>query len=77
MFKSAADPAVQRINVTEMYEVLAWADRCGCTPRELKDAISAVGNIASDVRKHLACPKPTPGGRAALEAAFRPRDEER
>jgi hypothetical protein len=75
MFKDNANtlPAVRRINVTEMYEVRQWADRYGCTPKELRDAVRSVGNVADDVQRHLAAAKPAPvSGRAALEAAFAP-----
>ena len=72
MFKhpSATAPAVQRINVTELYEVRQWAERYACTPQELKAAICVVGNVADDVRRYLADAHPVPNGRAALEAAF-------
>ena len=72
MFKrsSAADSAVQRINITELYELRQWADRYGCTPQELKAAVAAVGNVAHDVRRQLTHPNPPPNGRDALEAAF-------
>ena len=63
-------PAVQRINVTELYDVRRWAERYNCTPQELKAAICVVGNVSGDVRRYLAHPHPVPNGRAALEAAF-------
>jgi hypothetical protein len=68
--KSAVEPAVQRINVTEPYDVRLWAERFSCTSRQLRDAVGAVGNIASDVRRHLMNPSPPRDARAALEAAF-------
>ena len=67
---SATAPAVQRINVTEMYEVRQWAERYACSPHELKAAVCVVGNVADDVRRYLAQRHPVPNGRAALEAAF-------
>ena len=71
MDKSVVEPAVQRINVTEPYDVRLWAERFGCTSRQLRDAVGAVGNIASDVQGHLINPAlPPPDARAALEAAF-------
>ena len=68
--KSAVEPAVQRINVTEPYDVRLWAELFGCTSRQLRDAVGAVGNIASDVQRHLMKLPPPPDARAALEAAF-------
>ena len=68
--KSAVEPAVQRINVTEPYDVRLWAERFGCTLRQLKDAVGAVGNIASDVQGYLMNPALPPDARAAIEAAF-------
>ena len=70
MDKSVVEPTVQRINVTEPYDVRLWAERFGCTPRQLRDAVGAVGNIASDVQGHLMHLPPPPDARAALEAAF-------
>ena len=71
----ATEPAVQRVNVTEMYDVRRWADRFGCTTQDLKTAIGVVGNVADDVRKYLINPKPATDHRAALKAAFQePRD---
>ncbi len=63
-------PAVQRINVTELGEVRRWAHRYGCTSLELKAAVLAVGNVASDVQRRLTEGRPAPNARAALEAAF-------
>ncbi len=68
--KSFVEPAVQRINVTEPYDVRLWAERFGCTSRQLKDAVAAVGNIASDVQRHLRNAPLPPDARAVLEAAF-------
>jgi hypothetical protein len=68
--KSAVEPAVQRINITEPYDVRLWAERFGCTSRQLRDAVGDVGNIASDVQTHLMNPSPPLDARAALEAAF-------
>jgi hypothetical protein len=68
--KLAVEPAVQRINVTEPYDVRLWAERFACTSRQLSDAVGAVGNIASDVKGYLANLPSRPDPRAALEAAF-------
>jgi hypothetical protein len=70
MDKSVVEPAVQRINVTEPHDVRRWAERFGCTSRQLRDAVGAVGNIASDVQGHLMNSPLPPDARAALEAAF-------
>jgi hypothetical protein len=70
--KPGVEATVQRINVTEPYDVRRWSDRYACTPRQLKDAIAAVGNIASEVQRHLVDPNPPRDSRAAIEAAFHP-----
>ena len=68
--KSAVEPAVQRININEPYDLRLWAERFGCTSRQLRDAVRDVGNITSDVQRHLMNPSPPQDARAALEAAF-------
>lgn len=42
-----------RISVSEDYEVRDWAKKFGVTPEQLKAAVAAVGNQASDVEAHL------------------------
>jgi hypothetical protein len=71
--RSEVVPAVPRINVTELYPVREWATHYGCTPGQLRAAVSIVGNIAADVEKHLR-PAPTETAldrRRALDAAFK------
>jgi hypothetical protein len=65
-------PAVQRINVTEPYSIKEWSTHFGCTPAQLRAAVTAVGNVASEVEIHLRSPNPAPRqlGREALAAAF-------
>jgi hypothetical protein len=72
MFKDLSSPAVAgpRINVTEPYDVRRWADRFGCSSQALRDAVTAVGNVALDVQRHLVGSPPAADARAALEAAF-------
>ncbi len=43
----------KRINVNEDYELRDWSKKFGVSPEELKKAVSAVGNNADDVKKHL------------------------
>ena len=42
-----------RINVQEPYEVEYWSRKFNVTPQALRDAVSKVGVMAEDVRKHL------------------------
>ena len=52
-------PAVARINVTEPYSVREWSNKYGCSTEQLRAAVTAVGNVAADVEKHLlAMPAP-------------------
>ena len=46
-------PAVARINVTEPYSVREWSNKYGCSTEQLRAAVTAVGNVAADVEKHL------------------------
>ena len=43
----------KRINVHEDYEVKYWTKKLGCTPEQLKTAISKVGVMTDDVEKEL------------------------
>jgi hypothetical protein len=63
-------PAVVRINVTEPYSVREWSNKFGCSTEQLRAAVTAVGNVAADVEKHLK-PARAPGAdSAALREAF-------
>ena len=63
-------PAVARINVTEPYSVREWSNKYGCSTEQLRAAVTAVGNVAADVEKHLN-PARDPGvDSAALRDAF-------
>ena len=63
-------PAVARINVTEPYSVREWSKRYGCSTEQLRAAVTAVGNVAADVEKHLKPVGNAEGDRAALRQAF-------
>ena len=63
-------PAVARINVTEPYAVREWSKRFGCSTEQLRAAVTAVGNVAADVEKHLKPVGNADGDRAALREAF-------
>ena len=41
------------INLSEDYEVRDWSKKFGVTADELRAAVKAVGNKASDVEAHL------------------------
>jgi hypothetical protein len=43
-----------RINLSEDYEVRDWSEKFGVTPDRLREAVGAVGNLASDVQRELA-----------------------
>jgi hypothetical protein len=42
------------IALGEDYEVRDWVKSLGCTEKELRDAVRAVGNSVEKVRAHLA-----------------------
>ena len=69
-------PAVARINVTEPYSVREWANKLGCTTEQLRAAVTAVGNVAADVARHLEPARDPDADRAALQAAFGPNESE-
>jgi len=46
-------PDRDRINVNESYEVQYWTKKFGCTPEELRKAVTKVGPMAKDVEKEL------------------------
>lgn len=54
-----------RINIHERWEVTYWCKHFGCTEQQLVAAVKAVGVMASDVKRHLANPRPVlrPPGR--------------
>jgi hypothetical protein len=66
---STSGLAVLRINVTEMYSILEWSKRLGCTPGELRAAAALVGNVAADIEAHFR-PVRDVRGREALRACF-------
>ncbi len=49
----AGGPAKRRINITELRDVRAWTNQLNCARDELMAAVSAVGNIVSDVANYL------------------------
>jgi hypothetical protein len=63
-------PAVARINVTEPYSVREWANKYGCSTEQLRAAVTAVGNVAADVEKHLKPASAAGADSAALREAF-------
>ena len=70
LVKPSQSPAVLRINVTELYSVREWSNRYGCTAAELRAAVAAVGNVASDVEAHLRPVRDRENDRIALREAF-------
>lgn len=41
------------ISLSEDYEVRDWTKSLGCSEKELRDAVSKVGNSAEKVREYL------------------------
>ena len=52
--KNTGSPDRDRINLEQDYEVQDWSKSLGVTEEELRDAVKAVGNTASNVREYLA-----------------------
>lgn len=46
-------PDRKRINVNEPWEVNYWCGQFGCTEKQLRAAVTAVGVMADDVKRHL------------------------
>jgi len=42
-------PQESRIHLEEAYEIGYWTARLGCTSRQLREAVGAVGNRVGDV----------------------------
>ncbi len=42
-----------RVNVSEDYELRAWAKKLDATPEQIREAVKAVGDRAADVEMHL------------------------
>ena len=42
-----------RININQDYELRDWSKKFGVTPEQLKAAVSAVGDSAAAVERHL------------------------
>ena len=42
-------PQMTRINLEEDYELVYWTARLGCTSRQLREAVRAVGPVVSNV----------------------------
>lgn len=49
--KRPEDPT--KINIHQSWEISYWCDELGCTERKLKQAVSAVGNSVSAVKRYL------------------------
>jgi hypothetical protein len=46
-----ADP--ERVSVAEAWEVRYWCKQFGCTERQLREAVSTVGDAGAKVRVYL------------------------
>jgi hypothetical protein len=42
-----------RINVNEPYELRDWAQKCGVSPEQLREAVARVGDRAAEVERFL------------------------
>lgn len=49
----SGDQAPNRINVAQASELDVWAKKLNASPEQIKDAVQAVGDLASDVEEHL------------------------
>ena len=46
-------PSATRIDIKDAAALRHWAVKLDTTPEQLKDAVTAVGDLASDVELHL------------------------
>lgn len=44
---------LDKINITEYYEVEHWSNEFHITPEELRSAVQQVGTNVADIRKYL------------------------
>ena len=51
--ENIGSPDSDRINVNEDYELRYWSDKFNVSPRELKNAVLAVGTSARKVEEYL------------------------
>jgi hypothetical protein len=51
--KNRTPADVNRVNVSEEWEVRWWCDRFGCTETALRTAVSSAGDVADDVQREL------------------------
>jgi hypothetical protein len=49
-----------KVSVIEAHEVRSWCAKFGCTQRELREAVDAVGHSAAKVEALLAAWRPPP-----------------
>ncbi len=63
-----------RVNVHESHELRYWTGKFGCTQRQLREAVDAVGVMAKDVAAHLGF-SPQPRRPRAAKAKRRPASE--
>lgn len=50
---ASQDPNGERIDVNEDAALHEWSKKLDATPDQLKEAVAAVGDLASDVEMHL------------------------
>lgn len=63
-------PAVARINITEPDSVREWSTKVWLFNGAVRAAVTAVGNVAADVERHLKPAGNANADRAALREAF-------
>lgn len=51
--KNQTPTDLNRVNVSEEWEVRWWCDKFGCTEMSLRTAVSTVGDAAEDVQREL------------------------
>jgi hypothetical protein len=41
------------VNTSESWEIQYWSEKFNCTVEQLKEALEAIGNSATDVEKYI------------------------
>jgi hypothetical protein len=56
MFDNATDRAprdLQRVNISEDWEIGWWSTKLAVTPHQLRSAVDAVGPTTTEIERHL------------------------
>jgi hypothetical protein len=66
--QGSQDPGLKRIDVQNESELREWARKLDASPEQIKEAIAAVGDSASDVEEHLKGSRSTTNSERTREA---------